>query len=192
MGIGPVNLQFCGFGGQGIILSAVIFGTAAVKGAGLNALQTQSYGSETRGGQCQAELIISEESINSSIADQVDILVTMSQSALDRYLGRLRSGGTLIIDPELVVRPERSDIKVFEVPATQAASEIGAKIAANMVILGFIQQATELILDEDLYASIRENVPAKFLEVNLEAAKRGITLASDQKAKVEGVTDAVA
>ena len=163
-----------------------------MKGAGLNALQTQSYGSETRGGQCQAELIISEESINSSIADQVDILVTMSQSALDRYLGRLRSGGTLIIDPELVVRPERSDIKVFEVPATQAASEIGAKIAANMVILGFIQQATELILDEDLYASIRENVPAKFLEVNLEAAKRGITLASDQKAKVEGVTDAVA
>ncbi len=186
MGSGPINLQFCGFGGQGIILSAVIFGTAAVKGAGLNALQTQSYGSETRGGQCQAELIVSKESINSSIADRVDILIAMSQSALDRYLGRLRSGGTLIIDPELVTRPERSDIKVFEVWATQVASEIGAKIAANMVILGFIQQVTRLISEEDLYASIRENVPAKFLEVNLEAAKRGITLASDQKAKVEG------
>ena len=186
MRIGSVNLQFCGFGGQGIVLSAIIFGTAAVKGAGLNALQTQSYGSESRGGQCQAELILSAESINSPIADQVDILVAMSQSALDRYLDRLCSGGTLLIDPELVVPPERSDIKTIEVPATQAASEIGAKIVANMVILGFIQQATGLISEEDLYKSIRENVPAKFLEVNLEAAKRGIALANDQKVKVEG------
>lgn len=63
MRIGSVNLQFCGFGGQGIVLSAIIFGTAAVKGAGLNALQTQSYGSESRGGQCQAELILSAEQI---------------------------------------------------------------------------------------------------------------------------------
>ena len=186
MRIGSVNLQFCGFGGQGIVLSAIIFGTAAVKGAGLNALQTQSYGSESRGGQCQAELILSEEPINSPIADQVDILVAMSQSALDRYLARLRSGGTLLIDPELVVPPKRSDIKTIEVPATQAASEIGAKIAANMVILGFIQQATGLVSEEDLYKSIRENVPAKFLEVNLEAAKCGIALASGQKVRVEG------
>jgi len=184
MGIGPVNLQFCGFGGQGIVLSAIIFGTAAVKGAGLNALQTQSYGSESRGGQCQAELILSEEPINSPIADQVDILVAMSQSALDRYIDRLRPGGTLLIDPELVVPPKCSDINSIEVPATQIASEIGAKIAANMVMLGFIQQATGLVTEEDLYKSIRESVPTKFLNVNLEAAKHGIALAYDQKVKV--------
>ena len=185
MRTGSVNLQFCGFGGQGIVLSSVIFGAAAVEEAGLNAAQTQSYGSEARGGQCQAELILSEEPINSPIADQVDILVAMSQSALDRYLDRLRSGGTLIIDPELVVRPERSNIKIIDVPAAQTASKIGPKIIANLVILGFIQQATGLISEEDLYESIRENVPTKFLEVNLEAAKRGIALASDQNVKVE-------
>jgi len=110
----------------------------------------------------------------------------MSQSALDRYLDRLCSGGTLLIDPELVLPPKRSDIKTIKVPATQAASEIGANIVANMVILGFIQQAAGLVSEEDLYKSIRENVPAKFLEVNLEAAKRGIALASGQKVKVEG------
>ena len=114
-----------GFGGQGIVLSSVIFGTAAVERAGLNAVQTQSYGSEARGGECQAELILSEGPIHSPLADRVDILVAMSQLALDRYLDRLRAGGTLILDPELVEKPERSDIKIVRVPATQMASEIG-------------------------------------------------------------------
>lgn len=179
------NLQFCGFGGQGIVLSAVIFGTAAVTQAGLNAVQTQSYGSEARGGQCQAELILSEGPLNSPLADQVDILVAMSHSALDRYLDRLRSGGTLILDSELVGQPKRSDIKIIEVPATQTASEIGPKIVANMVMLGFLQQATGLISQEDLLEAIRSNVRPKFLKVDLEAAKRGIALAKDQKVKVE-------
>ncbi len=180
-----VNLQFCGFGGQGIILSAVILGMAVVKGAGLNALQTQSYGSEARGGQCQAELIVSPEPINSPLADQIDILVAMSQPALNRYLDRLRPGGTLLIDPGLVATPERSDIKTIKVPATQTASEIGPKIIANMVVLGFVQQATGLISEADLYQAIEENVPAKFLEVNLKAAKCGMALARKQNVKVE-------
>ena len=64
-----VRLQFCGFGGQGIVLSSVIFGTAAVLTAGLNAVQTQSYGSEARGGECQAELILAQEPIHSPLAD---------------------------------------------------------------------------------------------------------------------------
>lgn len=179
------NLQFCGFGGQGIVLSAVIFGTAAVTQAGLKAVQTQSYGSEARGGQCQAELILSEGPLNSPLADQVDILVAMSQSALDRYLDRLRSGGTLILDSELVERPKRSDIKIIGVPATQTASEIGPKIVANMVMLGFLQQATGLISQENLLEAIRSNVRPKFLEMDLEAAKRGIALAKDQNVKVE-------
>lgn len=78
-----VSIQFCGFGGQGLVLSATVFGTAAVH-AGLNAVQTQSYGSEARGGECQAELILSEEPINSPSTATVDLLVAMSQPALER------------------------------------------------------------------------------------------------------------
>jgi len=180
-----VTLQFCGFGGQGIVLSSVILGTAAVERAGLNAVQTQSYGSEARGGECQAELILSEGPIHSPLADQVDILVAMSQLALDRYLGRLRAGGTLILDPELVEKPERSDIKIVRVPATQMASEIGPRIIANMVMLGFLQQATGLVSEDDLYETIRGNVQQNFLKMNLEAAERGIALAKEQNVTVE-------
>ena len=180
MGDNRVNVQFCGFGGQGIILLAVLFGTTAVTRAGLNAVQTQSYGSEARGGECQAEVIVSKEPIDSPLADRMDILVSMSQSALNKYLWRLRSGGTLIFDPELVECPDRSDITPIEVPATQTAGELGVKVAANMVMLGFLQQATGLFTKENMLEVVRENVPERFIEINLEAAKRGSLLAKDR------------
>jgi 2-oxoglutarate ferredoxin oxidoreductase subunit gamma len=163
----------------------VIFGTAAVTRAGLNAVQTQSYGSEARGGECQAELILARGPILSPLADDVDILVAMSQSALDRYLARLRPGGTLILDPELVEVPERQGLKVMRVPATEIASRLGARIAANMVVLGFLQQATGLFSEADLFDTIRTNVPPRFVDVNLEAARRGIALALEQGATME-------
>ncbi|MGD9146098.1 MAG: 2-oxoacid:acceptor oxidoreductase family protein [Anaerolineae bacterium] len=179
------RLQFCGFGGQGIVLSSVIFGTAAVLTANLNAVQTQSYGSEARGGECQAELILAQKPIHSPLADEMDILVAMSQSALDRYLDRLRAGGTLIIDPELVRAPDRTDVQIAPVPATEIASELGARIAANMVMLGFLQQATGLVSREGLLETIQANVPQKFVELNLQAAERGIALAQEQNFAVE-------
>jgi 2-oxoglutarate ferredoxin oxidoreductase subunit gamma len=182
---GRLRLQFCGFGGQGIVLSSVVFGTAAVLTANLNAVQTQSYGSEARGGECQAELILAEEPIHSPLADEMDILVAMSQLALDRYLDRLRAGGTLIIDPELVEVPQRTDVQIAPVPATEIASELGARIAANMVMLGFLQQATGLITKEGLFETIRANVPEKFVELNIQAAERGIALAPAQSLVVE-------
>jgi 2-oxoglutarate ferredoxin oxidoreductase subunit gamma len=176
---GRVRVQFCGFGGQGIVLSSVVFGSAAVLTASLNAVQTQSYGSEARGGECQAELILSPEPIHSPLADEMDILVVMSQLALNRYLDRLRAGGTLIIDPELVQRPERPDIQIAEVPATEIASGLGARIAANMVMLGFLQQSTGLVTKEGLFDTIQANVPARFVDLNLRAAERGMALAEE-------------
>ncbi len=180
-----INLQFCGFGGQGLVLSATVFGTAAVR-AGLNGVQTQSYGSEARGGECQAELILSEGAINSPSADKMDILVAMSQSALDRYLNRLNSKGILILDPRFVVRPTRDDIRILEVPVTKIATEeIGQQITANMLMLGFLRQATGMFSEEALIEAIRDSVPQRFLEANLKAAKRGKALAIERNVSLE-------
>ena len=180
-----VALQFCGFGGQGIVLLSVVLGTAAVTKGGLYAVQTQSYGSEARGGECQAELILSKDPIRAPLTDQVDILVAMSQLALNRYLGRLRSGGTLIIDPELVQVPDRADIRILQVPATEIASRIGGRIAANMVMLGFLHGAMGLTSDQDLFDTIRDHVPPKYVDLNLEAARQGIALARKEPIPVE-------
>jgi 2-oxoglutarate ferredoxin oxidoreductase subunit gamma len=180
-----VTIQFCGFGGQGIILSSVIFGTTAVLHSGMNAVQTQSYGSESRGGECQAELILSRNPIISPLADKLDILVAMSQPALNQYLKRLKPGGTLIFDPEYVTRPDRTDIQVISVPATEVAGQLGNKIVANMFVLGFIQQLTGLITGEALCEIIGPNVPQKYVELNQKAARRGMALAKEMNVTME-------
>lgn len=173
------NIRFCGFGGQGIVLSAIIFGTTAVTKAGLNAVQMQSYGSEARGGECQSEVIVSEEVIESPLADSMDVIVAMSQSALDKFISTLKSGGLLIIDPEFVEKPEREDITFFEFPATQTATDIGVKLAANMAMLGFIQEKLSIFSADDLLSVISENVPAKFREANVLAAQQGMLYARE-------------
>lgn len=180
-----VTIQFCGFGGQGIVLSSVILGTTAVLHSGMNAVQTQSYGSEARGGECQAELILSRQPIKSPLADALDILVAMSQPALNQYLKRLKPGGTLIFDPEYVFRPERADIQVISVAATEAAGQLGNKIVANMFMLGFIQQLTGLITSDALCEVISNNVPEKYIELNEKAARSGMALAKEMNVTVE-------
>jgi 2-oxoglutarate ferredoxin oxidoreductase subunit gamma len=178
------TIQFCGFGGQGIILSSVILGTAAVTKAGYNAVQTQSYGSEARGGECQAELILSLNPIYSPIAEEVDILVAMSQPALHTYLRRLKRGGLLIIDPELVKQPDREDITILPVPASQRASDLGLKLAANMFMLGFIQQITGWVSESDLLEVIEGNVPERFINLNRKAAQAGMAFARETQFKL--------
>lgn len=180
-----LNIQFCGFGGQGIILLAVVFGTTAVTKAGLNAVQTQSYGSEARGGECQAEVIVSPDRIASPLADSKDLLVAMSQSALDKYLPGLEENGYLFYDPELITSLDRDDIHVYQVPATRMAGDLGVKLAANMVMLGYMHQALALTSEDLLLEVVKDNVPAKFVEVNLEAVKQGMELARMHKVRLE-------
>lgn len=170
-----LSIGICGFGGQGIILSAVIIGTTAVTKKQLYAVQTQSYGSEARGGQCQAELIISERPINSPTAEQKDLLIALSQHALERYLPTLRADGVLIIDPKTVTEvPEGR--KMITVEATDTAIRLGNRIAANMVLLGFLSATTELFTVAELMEVVASLVPAKFLGLNRKAVLAGLDL----------------
>jgi len=174
-----ISIRFCGFGGQGIVLSAIIFGTTAVTKAGLNAVQMQSYGSEARGGECQAEVIVSKNPIESPLADSMDVVVAMSQPAIDKFLGTLKKEGLLIIDPEFVKRPEQQDITILEFPATRVATDIGVKLAANMAMLGFIQGKLKIFSENDLIDVISANVPKKFLDANIKAANSGMQFAKE-------------
>jgi len=173
------NIQFCGFGGQGIILSSTVLGNAAVKGPNLNAVQTQSFGSEARGGECQAELIISDEQIFSPSPDEVDLLIALSQTAYEEYKDRLKDGGVLIIDPELVTDYEEDNITVIEVEARNIAQELGNELVANMVVIGFLQASTKLFTKEVLFDVITESVHEKFVDIDIKAAEKGISIAEE-------------
>lgn len=179
------SIRFGGFGGQGIILSAVVLGDALVLQRGLYAAQTQSYGSEARGGQCQSELMVSGEPILTPIRAQNDILVAMFQTAFNSYIGALREGGTLFVDSELV--PDLSKMKpgtvIHKVPATETAIALGNKMAANMVMLGYFAGATGMVSPEELDVSLQEHVKEKFIELNRKAVNAGFEMAKKGSAR---------
>ena len=177
----PLSVRMSGFGGQGIILAAVILGTAMVKKGNLYVVQTQSYGSEARGGECQSELIISDEPINSPTTKYKDIFISLFQSALDKYLYTLKKKGILIVDPKLVTRIPSVDASIYKVPATEMAIESGNRIAANMVILGFLQPLIKLVSEDDLKSVIASTVKKKFVDINLKAFDAGLSIARDLK-----------
>lgn len=181
----PVSVRFCGFGGQGIVLSAVILGTAAVTQRDLYAVQTQSYGSEARGGQCQSELIISDRPIMSPATQQKDIMVAMFQTALDSYLPYLKEEGTLIVDPDMVNDLHGTKATVLEVPATETAIKLGNRICANMVVLGYFQGATQFVTRDDLIATMKDLLPEKFHDLNTRAIDAGIELAENVSVNLE-------
>lgn len=181
----PLNIGLCGFGGQGIILSAVILGTTEVTKCNLYAVQTQSYGSEARGGQCQAELIISDKPINSPISEKKDILIALFQSALNKYLPTLKDDGVLIIDPKLVADTKSTTATVLEIPATEIAIDLGNRLAANMVVLGFLQEVTKLFGRDELIEVVKESVPSKYIDLNVKAVDAGIAYAKEKNISLE-------
>lgn len=182
-----LSIRISGFGGQGIILAAVILGTAMVKKGNLYAVQTQSYGSEARGGECQSELIVSDKPINSPTTRDKDILICLFQSALDKYLSTLKKTGILIVDPKLVTEIPPIEANIYRVPATETAIKIGNRIAANMVILGFLQKLIKVVNEDNLREIISSMVPKKFIDINLKAFNAGVNFAKDLDAKMEDI-----
>ncbi len=174
-------IRFAGFGGQGIVLSSYIMGQAAIYD-GKQAIQNQSYGSESRGGECRADAIISEGAIYELEATEHDVLVAMTQPGYERFIGSLKPGGTLILDSDLVVtddglHPPR--IAKYHIAATDIAfQKFGRKIVANMVVLGFMNALLKLVTVVSLEKSISESVPKGTEKLNLQAMRKGIELAS--------------
>ena len=181
----PLSVRISGFGGQGIILAAVILGIAVVKKGNLYAVQTQSFGSEARGGECQTELIISDKSINSPTTRYKDILVCLFQSALEKYLNTLKKKGILIVDPKLVTEIPPIEASIYQVPATETAIKLGNRITSNMVVLGFLQKFIKMISKEDLREVIASMVPKKFIDLNLKAFDAGVHFAEDLEITME-------
>jgi len=180
-------IRFAGFGGQGIVLSSYILGQSATFD-GKKALQNQSYGSESRGGECRGDVVISDNEINELEPTSYDVLVAMAQPAYDKFLPSLKPGGALIFDKDLVVtnkKLEPEGITKYGVGATDAAlKKLGRKIAANIIMLGFLNTLLNLVSEKALEKAILKNVPKGTEELNLEAMREGIELARQEKTEI--------
>ena len=170
-----VEVRFAGFGGQGIIKSGIIVAMAASIHSDKNAVQTQSYGPESRGGACKSEVVISEDDIDFPKVVEPDVLVVMSQAAYNDYAEDVKQGGTVILDPDMIPREKSlgKNFKVYRVPATKIAEELGRRIVANIVMLGAFTAITELLDEKALKESVKENIPKGTEELNLAAFDKG-------------------
>jgi 2-oxoglutarate ferredoxin oxidoreductase subunit gamma len=181
-----------GFGGQGIILAGKILGMAAALGDGRESTLVQSYGPESRGGACAAQVIISEKTIQYPYIKTPDLLVCMSQSAYEKYIDALKPDGILMIDRDLV-KP-LDDRECFSIPATRMAEELGRVMMANIIMIGFVTAvagATSLDATQD---AVMKSVPKGTEKMNQQAFTKGyeygLSLLKGRVRKASGQTGA--
>ena len=171
----PVTeIRIAGFGGQGVMLAANIIGRAACIHAGGYATMTQNYGPEARGGASSSQLVLSDEPILYPYTTAPGVLVVLSQEAASRFVPEMSPAGMLLIEEDLVRLTDLpGEVKVFSIPATRLAEELGKKIVMNVIAVGFFAAKTNLLAKEAFRWAIEDSVPKAHLELNLRAFDAG-------------------
>ena len=178
------EIRFAGYGGQGIIRSGIIAGKAASIHDNKYATMSQSFGPEARGGACSSQLVISENKVLYPYITNSDILVAMSQAGYDKFEPEMSEQGMLLYDEDLVKpKPPRGAIQAHGIPATRFAEELGYKIVANVVMLGFFTAITKLVTYDSMKKALPGLVPEKALPLNFKAFERGYTYGSEVLSK---------
>ncbi len=160
-----------GFGGQGIVLAGRILGMAAALGDNMESTLVQSYGPESRGGACCAQVIISEKTIQYPYITTPDVLVCMSQAAYEKYKDNVKAKGLLLTDKDLVTPDGKRDY--FSIPATRMAEDLGRKMMANIIMLGFTTAIAALTTKDAAIEAVISSVPKGTEDMNLKAFNKG-------------------
>jgi 2-oxoglutarate ferredoxin oxidoreductase subunit gamma len=168
------EIRIAGFGGQGVIVSSVVIGKAASIVEGNHATMTQNFGPEARGGACSAQLVISDQPILYPYLTKPDILMVISQEAYAKFAPELRPGGLMLIEQDLVrVSSIPEGTRIYGIPATRLAEDLGKRMVLNIVMTGFFGAVTELLKCESLREAVEASVPKTFRELNLKAYDKG-------------------
>lgn len=169
------EVRLAGFGGQGIVLAGNILGKAVVLYEGRNAVFTQSYGPEARGGACSADVVVSDEVIHYPKVTRPDVLVFMSEEARHTYGNGIAADTVVLCDEDLVKTEELRDRvpRLHTVPATRIAEELGRTMVANIVMLGFLAAVASVVGPEALKKAVLASVPSGTEALNEAAFERG-------------------
>ncbi len=172
-------MVFSGSGGQGVITASIIVAEAAVVYDELNAVQTQTYGPEARGGATRADVIISQEPIYYPKVINPHILVCLTQKAYDRFSGIIRPGGLLLTDSRFVKTERKVDARQVELEMYDTViEEIGSPIVFNICMLGALIALSRVVREESVKQVLKARVAPKFVEPNTKALDIGLRLGS--------------
>lgn len=175
-------MVFSGSGGQGVITAAIILAEAAVLYDGLNAIQSQSYGAEARGGATRSDIIISDTTIHYPKVIQPNVLVCLTQAAYNKFYSIIRPGGLLITDSRYVQIEKKVDAQQKEIALYETVLEkIGKPIVFNICMLGAVSAIVEVVSPESIMKALENRIPADFLDMNRKALDIGIELGEASK-----------
>ncbi len=176
------RMVFSGSGGQGVITATIILAEAAVLYENLNAIQSQSYGAEARGGATRSDVIISDATIHYPKVIQPNVLVCLTQQAYNKFFGIIRPGGLLITDTRYVKTERKVDARQLELPMYQSVMDkIGKPIVFNICVLGVVLSLTELVNPGSIMKVLEDRIPRDFLDINRQALELGRSLGTEYK-----------
>ena len=136
---------FSGFGGQGVLSMGSTLATAAML-EGKHVTYLPTYGVEVRGGTANCTVVVSDEEIASPVASEPEFVVAMNQPSFARFQSILQTGGLLCANSSIVnIESARSDIEILAIPTSELAEKIGTIKVANMVMLGALVRASNMI-----------------------------------------------
>ncbi len=174
------RIIFSGSGGQGVITASVILAEAAVLYEGLNAVQTQSYGPEARGGATRADVILDTKEIRYPKVDQPNILICLTQESYNKFSELIRPGGLLLVDSHFVTLARKVDARQVGVEMYNAVMEkIGKPVVFNICVLGTLIGLEKLVKPESLLKVLERRIPSEFLDLNRKALSLGLELAEN-------------
>jgi len=178
------EIRIAGFGGQGIVLSGSIVGKAASIYDNRFASLTQSYGPESRGGSCRAEVVIDDAPIEYPYVVNPQVQIILSQEAYKEYGENAAPQSLLIIDSDLVkVDPHRNP-QPLSISASHMARELGRVVVANIIMLGFLAAISDIVSYESLRNSILDSIPQGTESFNMKAFELGYKYGVEHDSKV--------
>lgn len=170
------NVIMAGFGGQGVMAMGTTLAYAGMMDK-KKVIWLPSYGPEMRGGTANCSVIVADEEIGSPIVVEPDVLVVMNKPALIKFEECVKPGGIIFVNSSLIdIEPKRKDVRVVKVPANDIASELGNPRTLNMVMLGAIIKASNIVSFDGVVKSLKKTFGEKrpqLIPINEEALKRG-------------------
>ncbi len=167
---------FAGFGGQGVLMMGFLLALTAMR-QGKNVTYLPSYGAEVRGGTANCTVVVSDEEIASPVASSPDCAVVMNNPSLLKFVNVVRPGGTILLNSTLVHAPvNRPDVTVVSLPVSDLAHELGEDRSANVVMMGALAEAMNIVSITDIKEALAETglgKKPKVLELNRRALEVG-------------------
>lgn len=178
-----IELRLSGSGGQGIILTGIILAEAAIS-EGKNAIQSQSYGPEARGGASKSEIIISDQEIYFTKVNKPNLFLALTQDSYDKYNKEVIAGGVCVLDERIETGTEVVGRTIYKLPIVETASEkIGKAMVTNIVALGALADLIKTVDKESIQEAMLKRIPAGTEEINLRAFEAGNKLIKELEEK---------